>query len=102
MRQDLEEIEASYLQDPSFLGQQVVVPGAAWQAPVSGVLSDVAVYRPGTHLHLLACPGSPGHPSPVVVVGVPRIEVFLGGQRVALRPSDLVLAEPAPSQADRP
>lgn len=96
MTRYLEEIEASYLQDPSFVGQRVVVPAVGASPAIFGVLSDVAVYQPGDVARLVAHPGSAGYTQQLRVAS-PHVELFLGGRVVALAPGDLVLVEPMPA-----
>lgn len=100
MSGELESLPASYL-DASFIGQQVLVPGSASQPTVAGVLSDVAVFRPGVHARLVSCPSGNAHLE-LVAVAVPLIQIFLDGRCVSLRPDQIVLVEPAASPVDRP
>lgn len=96
----LERLPASYL-DASFIGQVVVVPGSASQATVSGVLSDVVLYRRGPQLRLVAARSA----LPVLVrfeVYIAHVDLFLAGLKISVLPTDVVLVEPAPSPVDRP
>jgi len=93
-----EEVEASYLQDRSFVGQRVVVPASGASPATGGVLSDVAVHRCGVVHRLAGCLTTPGKPhGELLKVAVDHVELFLGGRIVALAPGDLVLVEPMPA-----
>ncbi|MFD6093676.1 hypothetical protein ACFWGN_16280 [Oerskovia sp. NPDC060338] len=96
MTGDLEEVEASYLQHSSFVGQCVVVPAVGDSPAITGRLSDVAVYRTGPAARLVGCPTGAVHPERLHV-GAPHFEVYLGGQVVTLAPLDVVLVEPLPA-----
>lgn len=99
----LEEIEASYLQHDSFVGQRVVVPAVGASPAIFGVLSDVAVHRRGAVHRFTGCPATPGEPhGELLKVAVDHVELYLSGRVVALDPGCRVLVEPLPATPKRP
>lgn len=103
MTRHLEEVEASYLQDASFVGQRVMVPAVGASPAIFGVLSDVAVHRVGVVHRFAACPTTPDEPhGELLTVAVDHIELYLSGRVVALAPGVLVLVEPMPTAPTHP
>ncbi len=96
MSGDLEEVEASYLQHPSFEGQQVVIPAVGDSPAIAGRLSGAVVYRPGIAARTVACPTGAVHPE-VFLVRTAHVELFLSGRVITLAPGARVLVEPLPA-----